>query len=510
MNKVEYENLKKNIEINSKTHQMNKIYNNFMHNKNNKTYANLICFINSFINTNKHKYTVYLLDENGVILYKNTGSNKYEEYLTKSNIYDIANLYNYFYSNDDAIYIEFYESDKLTDLPIGSLLKSFYTFLILSEQNVWKEPIIGYYYWQGNFIGSSPKTQYYFDKVTSPQINYQSPSNLITTSTQFNYYGDNLPPNLNTIILFSGYSKVNDILNNLNNYTTGTNMYSNAKNYFQINNVQNYLLSLCFGGGVATTGGWDTGYNGAIYSIYEACTKKGVSFSYQETGTGNIMSGVGTGTLDYSYNSFTFDIETWGATSSYGSTGLDFINLFNYIKLNPNSNYYSWEMIIIISIAHSCSNYNGTGQQVISQLLSDSSGSYDFISNQLYTQNVGTMVEYCANYNILWNDTGANDNFVYYLSQNKNFIKYGVNMILPSLFNNNLLNSGGSNNSNPPNLYFYQSSSTDSNLPIATASGWKQIDYIMDNGATMFFNNLFDVSNIELGGTLQWNNGELL
>jgi hypothetical protein len=510
MDKAEYENLKKNIEVNSRTFQMKKLYNNFIANKKKETYDDLICFLNSFVNLNKHKYTVYLLDENSVVLYKNNGLNIYEKYLTKSNIYDITNLYNYFHSKDDSIYIEFYESIEHVDLPIGSLLKSFYTFLILSEQNVWKEPIVGYYYWQGNFVGSSPKTQYYFNTVTSTQTSYQSPSNLTTTTGQFNYYGDNLPPGLNTIILFTGYSKVNDVLNNLTNYTTRTNMYSNAKNYFQTNNVQNYLLSLCFGGGIASTGGWDTGYSGAIYSIYQACTKKGVSFSYEETGTGNVLSGVGTGTLDYSYNSFTFDLETWGSSSTSGSTGLDFINLFNYIKFNVNSNFNTWEMFIIVSIAHSCSNYNGTGQQVISQLLSDSTGSYDFISNQLYTQNVGTTIEYCANYNILWNNTGSNDNFVYYLSQNKNFIKYGVNMILPSLFNNNLLNSGGSNNSNPPNLYFYQSTSTDSNTPVPTASGWKQINYTIDNGATMFFNTLFNVSNMDLGGSLQWNNGELL
>lgn len=65
------------------------------------------------------------------------------------------------------------------------------------------------------------------------------------------------------------------------------------------------------------------------------------------------------------------------------------------------------------------------------------------------------MIEYCANYNILWTDTGSNDSFVYYLKQNSNYAIYGTSMILPSLFANNLLNTGGSNNSNPPNLCFY-------------------------------------------------------
>lgn len=373
----------------------------------------------------------------------------------------------------------------------------------------WKEQIKGYYYWQGNFLGSSPITQYYFDSVSAPQTSYQGPANLIPTSGQFNYYGDNIVQDLNTIVLFTGYSKVSDVLNNLTNYTTGTNMYSNAMNYFKSANVENFLISLCFGGGLDATGGWNTGYNGAIFSIYEACTKKGVSFSYTETETGNVLSGVGSGTLDYSYNSFTFDIETWNSSISSGSSGTDFINLFNYIRTNPNSNYYTWEMVIIVSIAHSCSNFNGTGQKVISEILSDKTKSYDFISPQLYTQNVGTMVEYCANYNILWTDTGSNDSFVYYLEQNSNYAIYGTSMILPSLFTNNLLNTGGTNDSKSPNLYFYQSNSTSTNPPIATASGWKQINYLKDNGASGFFNTIFNSTN-NLGGSIQWINGDLL
>lgn len=409
---------------------------------------------------------------------------------------DVKTLYNNFIVNDANYTINDF---------INMLINTFSNVEVLP----WKEQINGYYYWQGNFVGSSPTTQYFFSSITAPQTSYQGPTNLVSTSKQFNYYGDNFPTGLNTIILFSGYSKANDVLNNLTNYTTGTNMYSNAMNYFKANNVENFLISLCFGGGIDTTGGWNTGYNGAIYSIYEACTKKGISFSYMETDTGNTLSGVGTGLLDYSYNSFTFDIETWNSSVSTGSSGQDFLNLFNYIKMNQNSTYYTYEMVIIVSIAHSCSNFNGTGQKVISQILADKTKSYDFISPQLYTQNVGTMVEYCANYNILWTDTGSNDSFVYYLKQNSNYALYGTSMILPSLFNNNLLSTGGSNNSNPPNLYFYQSNSTSSNPPIATASGWKTIDYTTDTGAGDFFNTIFNSSN-QFSGSLQWNNGDLL
>lgn len=511
LNKVE--NLKKHILILTQGIIFNNLYTSFIQNKNFNTFNELNIFLNMVLeleqvcgfelNSNKKKLKILLLDDMNNIIWSNHHTNTFEKYIGGLNQYDINNLFAYFQSTKNINWIEFPDANIF-------ILDNGIRFVIQAEQNVWKEPINGYYYWQGNFVGASPQIQFYFDKVSSPQTNYQQPSNLISTSGQFNYYGNTFPSNLNMIVLFTGYSKATDVLNNLTNYTTHTNMYVDAKNYFQSNNVQNYLLSLCFGGGVSQTGGWDTGSAGAIYSIYQACTKKGVQFSYQETGTGNTLSGVGTGLLDYSYNSFTFDIETWGNNKTSGSTGKDFINLFNYIKLNPNSTLYSWEMIIIVTIAHSCSNYNGTGQKVISDLLSDTTGSYDFISPQLYTQNTGTTNEYCANYNILWSNTGSNDNFAYYLSQNKNYIKYGQDMILPSLNYNYLLNTGGSNSSNPPNLYFYQSSSNSVNPPVPTASGWKTITYQTDVGANDFFNNIFGLGSGNLGGSIQWVNGNLV
>lgn len=515
MNKIiEQEKIKNHI-INF-TNEINfvSLYNIFLRNQTENLFEQIKNFIECELKKISCKINLFLLDIDNNIIWSNQSKNIYRDYISYNNKYYTNILYSHFTYETNNNFVDFYEpdnkpNDEFNDKQnIGFLINSPVKLVGIYQDTPWKEQLNGYYYWQGNFVGSSPSTQYYFDKVSAPQINYQQPSNLVPTSGNFKYYGDNIPSNINTIVLFTGYSKVSDILSNLNNYTTGTNMYTNSKNYFSSNNITNYLLSLAFGGGLDNTGGWDTGKSGAVYSIYEACTKKGVEFSYEETGTGNILSGVGTGTLDYSYNSFTFDLETWGFASTTGSTGKDFINLFNYIKTNPNSTFYSWEMIIIVSIAHSCSNYNGTGQQVISELLSDSTGSYDFISPQLYTQNVGTTVEYCANYNILWSDTGSNDNFVYYLSQNKNFIKYGLSMILPSLFYNYLLNTGGSNNDQPPNLYFYQYTSTSVPPPLSSASGWKQINYQIDNGATSFFNSIFQNTG-NLGGSIQWVNGDL-
>lgn len=488
------------------------MYNEFLKTQTENLFDKIVNVFECEFEKFKKYFRFYILDLDNNIIWSNIIDNKYKNYISYTNKFYTDNLYNYFEYKTNNKYVDFFENKNSNFKDIGFILN--YPIKMVSiytepDNFPWKEQINGYYYWQGNFVGSSPKTQFYFDKVTAPQISYQQPSNLSSTNSEFIYYGDTIPSNTNTITLFTGYSKVSDVLANLKNYTTGTNMYTNAKNYFESNGITNYLLSLCFGGGLQQTGGWDTGYSGAVYSIYEACTKTGVQFSYKESGTGNTLSGIGTGTLDYSYNSFTFDLETWGFSSTTGSTGNDFINLFNYIKTNPNSTFYSWEMVIIVTIAHSCSNYNGTGQQVISELLSDPTGSYDYISPQLYTQNVGTTVEYCANYNILWANTGSNDNFVYYLSQNKNYIKYGLSMILPSLFYNQLLNTGGSNDSNPPNLYFYQSSSNDVNPPVSTASGWKSIDYSTDKGATSFFNSIFVSSDNNLGGSVQWVNGDL-
>lgn len=514
--------LKQEILCLSKSKHFIEFYDAFIAKQTRETYYNLVQYLKRKIPRKlvDKNINVYLLNDNDSIIYNAiVKKNEFDEYITNSKSVDLKFINKNFESFYCKDYLNFYDVNDETKNPSYCLLNSNKKFLITNyvyptiDTNTpptsTLAQIIGYYYWQGNFVGSSPKTQYYFKNVTAPQTGYQNPSNLVSTSGTFTYYGATIPSGVNTVILFTGYSVASDVLNNLTNYTTSTNMYDDAMTYFQNAGITDYLISLCFGGGVANTGGWNTGIQGAIYSIYQACTKNGMPFSYQETGTGNTLAGNGTGTITNIYNSFTFDIETWASNGSFGSSGGDFINLFNYLKNNQNSTFYTYKMIIIVSIAHSCSNYNGTGQQVISNILSDGTGSYDYISPQLYTQNVGTMTEYCANYNILWNNTGANDNFVYYLSQNKNFNIYGTNMIIPSLFYNSLVDSGGSNNGNSPNLYFYQSNSTNASPPVATASGWKTINYATDTGATAFFDNIFNTTN-SLGGGIQWVNGTLV
>ncbi len=371
--------------------------------------------------------------------------------------------------------------------------------------------IKGYFYWQGNFVGSSPATQYFADYVSAPQTGYQGSSNIVQASGTFTYSGSSIPNNpvFNAIFLFTGYSNASRALDNLTNYTTQTNMYTDAKTYFSNNGVTDFLLGLCLGGGYSATGSWNTGTDGAIYSIYEAVTQAGVAFSYTETGTGQTLSGVGTGKLDNSYNCLVFDIETW--TGPNGSTADDFINLFNYIKHNSNSmfNYEGdWLIKIVVTIAHSCSNYNGTGQNVCGTLYK--SDSYDYISPQMYTQNCGTTNEYCANYNILW-QTGYTSPWLFtsLIQSNPNYVQYGLNFILPAINFANLYQGGGSNDGNPPNLYFYQSTGNDTNPVVESASGSVTLPYDCDEGVVGFFNSLFGLNETHLGGYAQWVNGTI-
>ena len=76
--------------------------------------------------------------------------------------------------------------------------------------------------------------------------------------------------------MFSGYSNASSVID------AATTNLSNTQTYFQNSASGTYLIGLCFGGGGSVTGSWNTGSSGAIYSIYEAVTKPGTSFSYTD------------------------------------------------------------------------------------------------------------------------------------------------------------------------------------------------------------------------------------
>jgi hypothetical protein len=380
----------------------------------------------------------------------------------------------------------------------------------------------GYFMWQGNFVNSSPITQYFAYTVSAAQTSTDTTtSNIVPYYAAYNYTSNVTPPGLdvsyNAIFMFSGNSNVQSALDSNVNYTTGTNNYNTAVTYLLNNNIPEYLLSLTIGGGYNLTGSWNTGSAGAMYSLYQTVTKAGVTFNYTETGTGIAQSGLGTGTLfpivtlgDGGYNSICLDIETWGAglgDTTNGSTGQDFLNVCQYIKTNITSTFASTGCVIIVTVAHSCSNYNGTGLEMMTTILSDTTACYDYMSPQLYTQNIGTTNEYTQNSNLTWSQ------FYSYLSVNTNYQTYGSGFLLPALNFLGLLNDGGSNNNNSPNLYWYEDSTSSTNPPVfspAVSDGSAEpiTNYTVDTGAENFLNAVFNQT-APLGGSIQWVNGTI-
>jgi hypothetical protein len=412
--------------------------------------------------------------------------------------------------------------------------------------------------WAENFVNSSPAIQFFANSVISPQSNPNANttdnSNLTNTGMYYEYNGYSIPSGVNSVFFFTGFSNVTDSLNAILPYPSGANfnngsMYGlgwsgltptgGTTNSFVLNqnaSTSNVLIGPCFGGST-TNGGWSPGTSGAIYSIYEAVTNNGVSFSYYETGTGLIQSGSGNGylysgftssinpgvTYSYTFNCLVFDIESWGTNG--GSTGQDFLNLFTYIKTSTNSVFYNNNPIIIVTIGHSCSNFNGTGQSVCSTIMSNQSFtnnnngittqsnpqySWDYMSPQMYTQNTGNMNEYVSNENIYWTNSSTNQvSFYNCIMSNSNINTYGLNIILPSILQPDLYTSGGLNNYNSPNLFYYQSSPNNVNPPVQTSVITNTVNYTVDTGIVDFFNIVFSTSNFTLGGYISWVNGTL-
>lgn len=366
--------------------------------------------------------------------------------------------------------------------------------------------ITGIFLWNTNFVSSTAK-QYYAKYVTSgcTQVEGGTTSCITTGSGTFTY-SSSVPSGTNAVFLFSGNSNPTYAMNNT------TTIYNTAYNFFK-SSTSPYLIGLCLGGG-NSDGEWATGTDGAIYLIYEAVTNKNETYTYTEQYTGNSYTVTGTGTLTSAYNALLFDIEIGGSSPSGGE---DFINLFNYIKNGSTSTFATscsgpCECIIIASIAHSCSNYSSNtipdstttySVEVCSTLISNPGGYIDYIQTQLYTQNLGTTNEYCANYNILWSS------FDTYLQSNPNYTTYGLGTLLPALFSNNLSTSGGTNNAYVPNLYYYQSTGNSTNPPTYTASGWQTISYSIDYGAQDFFQAITETTSTDLGGSVAWINGSI-
>jgi len=248
------------------------------------------------------------------------------------------------------------------------------------------------------------------------------------------------------------------------------------------------------------------------------------SYTYTQS-NGVIVSIIGTGNYIYNehptainsdnsipnqYNCILFDIELATKTGIDTVQVSDFLNLYKYIK-----QLYPY-MIIITAISHNCSYYiTELSSEIVKSDLSD------YIVPILYSQMFGTTTEYCALYNLSW------DMFFDNLLQNKKFIRYGLNYLLPSIYAGysftvngtpilDMYKNGGTNSRNSPNLYYYQSSANTDNTVIESYSGQHDsLGFIkQDNGVVDFFNKLTKYYSIKtqisqseyLGGFIQWNN----
>jgi hypothetical protein len=209
------------------------------------------------------------------------------------------------------------------------------------------------------------------------------------------------------------------------------------------------------------------------------------------------------------FNVLAFDIET-------GDAGLeqDFLNLFKQAQ------GIGFEIILIIN--HSCS-YGFTDALNLMQNLLPSQY-VNFVSPELYTENIATMNEYVANSQLVWMDstgnTPANETFVGLVQSNPNY--QGGQMVLPSILLYNYLPDSqvdglyygaGTNSTNPPNWTSYDGSGSGcscDNPQVGTTSNLtnnypENFTTNADPGANSFMCSLFGASSI--GGCIQWVNG---
>jgi hypothetical protein len=344
---------------------------------------------------------------------------------------------------------------------------------------------------------------------------------LTSATSTFTYSSSNIPSGTNVIHLYTNNSNASAAVTASGNYGA-SGPFGTAYNYFKTYTGGPHIISLALGGPLAS-GSWDSGTGGAIYSIYQAVTKSGYSFGYTEyhnDGTTAYLTGTGKGTLNNNFNGLLFDIQQYSYGGS-GSSGQDFLNLFQYIKYGTTSTFYdpvsgtSYQMIITVAFLHSGPYWGGYGTTLMKTILEDEIGntsgkySYNLLAPEFFTQgNLGKMNEYCSGF-IPW--TGS-DSFFSYAESNTNFQTYNVNMITPLLVSANLFTTSGSNTSGNPNNYWFQSSGPASSIinpPTATNSGYVTIPYTTDTGSKDFFNTVFASGVTSSGGYVQWMNGTL-
>ena len=297
----------------------------------------------------------------------------------------------------------------------------------------------------------------------------------------------------------------------------GLSPYQVALDYFSNTQQTQYRMGLMLGGG-----GPQSSSNPAYWTS-GLITDISIALLDSATNAGALIYGGPAPTWSTNgfptFNVLAFDIET-------GDAGLeqDFLNLFQQAQ------QLGFEIIVIIN--HSCS-YGFTDALNLMQTLLPSPY-VNYVSPELYTENIATMNEYVANTQLVWMDstgnTPANETFVGLVQSNPNY--NNGQMVIPSiLLYNYLPNSqvpglfygAGTNNSNDPNWTTYDGSGSGCNCvypqvgtpaypnstpPVEsnlTNNYPENFTTSPDPGANSFMCSLFGETSI--GGCIQWVNG---
>jgi hypothetical protein len=285
-------------------------------------------------------------------------------------------------------------------------------------------------------------------------------------------------------------------------------LQSNASTNAILDTGLNYLVGIMFGGGGdavnTNVAYWTSSTIAAIQDAIEAGSSSSSGLIYSATPT-TVSSGYG-----MTFNLLAFDIEV-------GDPGLleDFQSLFQAAR--------DAGFLVMVIFNHTCSyGISDAGTTLLPGLFK--CPYVNFISPEIYTENIGTMNEYVANTQIPWmgvNSLGnPNASFESFVRINPNY-KNGQ-ILLPSILLYNsmpysncggLYYSGGTNTGNPPNWTSYDGSGSGCTCdnPQVASSGNQITNYPPgfttnpDPGANTFLCNVFGCPSI--GGAVQWVNG---
>ena len=312
------------------------------------------------------------------------------------------------------------------------------------KNDIINDSIQGYYFW---CYGKTSSSVWCINSFCTPTdtINWTSEplSNIIPSGT-------------NHVYMFTGYTDPDLSLNCADQY------YNKAYEYVQT--IPDGKIGICLGGG-NTNGSW----------TLELINKNIDAIN------NNFFS---------KYQILVLDIE-----SGDSNLGTAFCDLLQTAKNN--------NLTTIVTVSHAVP-YGFTDYRTLMTNILQCKY-LDYISPQLYTQDIGTMNEYIScgsDKDFYWSE------FTELVKSNPNYSERLGTMILPSIFLYNQMiysKCGGTNTGNPPN-FGYNSSGSSCNCN--SKQDIYPPNFELDNGANTFFTLLFDVSSI--GGAIQWVNGNYM